>query len=99
MPIEQPLVLMAGLEYGAHLGFVGFQLRGSLGDPQFEGFVQPAQIVLGLLGGGDVVGNADEADMLAGRVPAWLGFRTQPSPFAVGALVPGLEYKWLERGF
>ena len=55
--------------------------------------------MLGLLGGGDVVGNANEADMLAGRVPARLGFRTQPSPFSVGALVPGLQHERLERGF
>ena len=48
--VEQPLILMAGLEDRAHLGFAGFQLRRPLGDPQFEDFVQPAQIVLGLLG-------------------------------------------------
>ena len=90
---------MAGLEDRAHLRFVGFELRGALGDPQFERFVEPAQLDLGLLGGGDVVGDADEADMLAGRVPAWLGFRAQPAPFAVGALVPGLEHERLQRGF
>ena len=90
---------MAGLEDRAHLGFVGFQLRGSLADPLFEDFVQPAQIVLGLLGGGDVVGDADEADMLTGRIPARLGFRPQPSPLAVGAFVAGLQHKRLERGF
>ena len=80
--VQQRLILMAGLQDRAHLGFIGFQLRGSLGDPQFQDFVQPAQIVLGLLGGGDVVGDADEADMVAGRVPARLGFRAQPAAFA-----------------
>ena len=50
MLVEQPLILMAGLEDRPHLGFAGFQLRRPLGDPQFEDFVQPAQIVLGLLG-------------------------------------------------
>ena len=48
--VEQALILMAGLEDRPHLGFAGFQLRRPLGDPQFEDFVQPAQIVLGLLG-------------------------------------------------
>ena len=96
--VQQPLILMAGLQDRAHLGFVGFQLRGSLGDPHFQDFVQPAQIVLGLLGGGDVVGDADEADMLAGRVPARLGFRAQPSPFAAGVAVAGFQHERLERG-
>ena len=99
MRIEQRLVLMAGLENRAHLGFAGFQLRGPLGDPQFEGFVEPAQIALGLLGGGDVVGDADEADVVAVRVPARLGFRPQPAPFAVGALVAGLQHERFQRGF
>ena len=31
--IEQALILMAGLEDRAHLGFAGFQLRRPLGDP------------------------------------------------------------------
>ena len=88
---------MAGLQDRAHLGFVGFQLRGSLGDPHFQDFVELAQIVLGLLGGGDVVGDADEADVVAGRVPAWLGFRPQPSPFAAGVLVTGFQHERLER--
>ena len=48
--VEQALILMAGLEDRPHLGFAGFELRRPLGDPQFEDFVQPAQIVLGLLG-------------------------------------------------
>ena len=96
--VEQPLILMAGLEDRAHLGFAGFQLRRPLGDPQFEDFVQPAQIVLGLLGGGDVVGDADEADVVAGRIPARLGFRAQPAPFAVGALVAGFQHERLQRG-
>ncbi len=51
LQIEQPLILVAGLEDRAHLGFAGFQLRGALGDPQFQDFVEPPQIVLGLLGG------------------------------------------------
>ena len=96
--VEQPLILVAGLEDRAHLGFAGFQLRRPLGDPQFEDFVQPAQIVLGLLGRRDVVGDADEADMVAGRIPARLGFRAQPPPFAVGALVAGFQHERLERG-
>ena len=54
MLVEQALILMAAFEDCAHLGFVGFQLRRSFGDPQFEDFVQPAQIAFGLLGGGDV---------------------------------------------
>ena len=96
---EQPLILVAGLEDRAHLGFVGFQLRGALRDSLFEDFVQPAQIAFRLPGGGDVVGDADEADMLAGGVPARLRFRSQPAPFAVGIPVAGLQHEWLERGF
>ena len=99
MRIEQRLILMAGLEDRAHLGFAGFQLRGPLGDPQFEDFVEPAQIAFGLLGGGDVVGDADEADVVAVRVPARLGFRPQPAPFAVGALVAGLQHERFQCGF
>ena len=70
MQVEQALILMAGLEDCPHLGFAGFELRRPLGDPHFEDFVQPAQIVLGLLGCRDVVGDADEADVASGRVPA-----------------------------
>ena len=36
--------------------------------------------------------------MLAGRIPARLGFRSQPPPFAVGALVAGFQHERLERG-
>ena len=97
--VEQPLILVAGLEDRAHLRFVGFELRGALGDAQLQRFVEPAQIDLGLLGGGDVVGDADEADMLAGRIPARLGFRAQPAPFAVGAPVAGFQHERLQRGF
>ena len=97
MQVQQPLILMAGLQDRAHLGFIGFQLCGSLGDPHFQDFVELAQIVLGLFGGGDVVGDADEADVVAGRVPAWLGFRPQPSPFAAGVLVTGFQHERLER--
>ena len=48
--VQQPLILMAGLQNRPHLGFAGFELRRPLGDPQFEDFVEPAQIVLGLFG-------------------------------------------------
>ncbi len=47
--VEQPLILVAGLEDRAHLRFVGFELRGSLGDAQFQRLVQPAQLDLRLL--------------------------------------------------
>ncbi len=97
--IEQHLILVAGLEDRAHLRFAGFQLRRPLGDPQLQRLVQPAEFVLGLLGRGDVVGDADEADMLAGRVPARLRFRAQPAPFAVGVPVARLQHERLERGF
>ena len=89
---------MAGLEDRPHLGFAGFELRRPLGDPQFEDFVQPAQIVLGLFGRRDVVGNADKADMLAGRIPARLGFRSHPSPVAASVAVAGFQRERLERG-
>ena len=97
--LSSALILVAGLEDRAHLGFVGFQLRGALGDPQLQDLVQPAQLDLGLLGGGDVVGDADEADMLAGRVPARLRFRAQPAPFAVGVAVARFQHERLQRGF
>ena len=97
MQVEQALILVAGLQDRAHLGLVGFQLRGSLRDPQFQDFVQLAQILLGLLGGGDIVGDADEADMLAGRVPARLGFRAQPAAFARSVAVACFQHERLER--
>ncbi len=50
MLVQKPLILMAGFQDRAHLGFAGFQLRRPLGDPQFEDVVQPAKIVLGLFG-------------------------------------------------
>ncbi len=56
----------------------GAQIGGALGDPRLEHFV-------GQLPVGDVVGDADEADMLAGRAPARLRDRAQPAPFAVAA--------------
>ncbi len=90
---------MTGLEDRAHPGFVGFELRGALGDPLLERFIEPAQIDFGMLGRRDVVGNADEADMLAGRVPARLGFRPQPAPFAIGPLVASLQHERFQRGF
>ena len=44
------------------------------------------------------MGDADEADVVAGRIPARLGFGAQPPPFAVGALIAGLQHERLERG-
>ena len=96
---EQPLILVAGLEHRAQPGFVGFELRGSLRDPLFEDFVELPQIVFGLLRSGDVVGDADEPDMPAGRIPARLGLRSQPAPLAAGVAVAGLQHERLQRGF
>ena len=98
LPVEQRLILVAGLEDRAHLGFAGFQLRGSFRDALLEDFVHAAQVNLRLLGRGDIVGDADEADMLAGRIPARLRLRAQPAPFAVGAPVACLQHEGLERG-
>ncbi len=91
--VEQRLILMAGLEDRAHLGFVGFKLCGALGDAQFQRLVQPAQLDLRLLGDGDVMGDADEADMLSGGIPARLGFRPQPTVLAFSILVAGLQHE------
>ena len=96
--IEQQLILVAGLEDRPHPGFVGFQLRGALDDALLQGLVQPAKLDLGLLGRGDVVGDADEPDVLAGGVPARLRLRAQPAPLAIGPPVAGLQHKRLERG-
>ena len=95
--VQQPLILKSVLQDCAHLGFVGFELRRPLGDPQFEDFVQPAQILLRLLGGRDVMGHADEADVASGRVPARLGLGAQPSPFVIGAQVARFQHERLER--
>ncbi len=97
MQVEQALILVAGLQDGAHLRLVGFQLRGSLRDPQFQDFVQLPQILLGLLGHGDVVRDADEADVVAGRIPARLGFRAQPAVFARSVAVARFQHERLER--
>ena len=46
------------------------KLRGAFPDTLLQRFVQPSKLALGLLGRGDVVRDADEADMLAGRDPS-----------------------------
>ena len=46
---------------------------------------------------GDVVGDADEADMLAARAPARLRDRAQPAPFAVAAAEARLQHERLQR--
>ena len=69
----------------------GAQIGGALGDPRLEHL--GAQFPFG-----DVVGDADEADMLAVRAPARLRDRAQPAPFAVAAAEARLEHEGLERG-
>ena len=54
---------------------------------------------LGLLRLGDVVGNADEADMLAPRAPTGLGDRPYPPPCAVATAITPFERERLERRF
>ena len=44
------------------------------------------------------MGDADEADMIAGRIPARLGFGAQPPPFAVRAPIAGLQHERFQRG-
>ncbi len=75
------------------------RLGGALGDALLQRLVEPPQLDLGLLGDRDVVGDADETDMLAGRIPARLRFRAQPAPFAAGILVTRFQHERLERGF
>ena len=90
---------MAGLEDGAHHRFVGPKLRGALLDAPFQRLVQLSELDLGVLGRGNIVGHPDEADVLAGRVPSRLRFRSQPAPFAVGTLVARLQHERFQRSF
>src|SRR5262245_5688325 len=52
-----------------------------------QSLVIAAQFGFGLLGLGDVVGDADEPDMLAIDAPARLRLRADPAPLAVAAPV------------
>ena len=63
LQIQQPLILVAGLEHGARSCFVRLKLGGALLDALLQRFIEAAQLVLGFLGGRDVVGHADEADV------------------------------------
>src|SRR5581483_6351799 len=77
--------------------FVGLQLRRAFEDALLQRLVQPPELDFRLLGRGDVMGDADEADVLAGRVPARLRFRAQPVPFVVGALVARFQHERFQR--
>src|SRR5205807_409986 len=94
--VEQHLILMAGFKDRARLRFAGFELRGALPNAPLQRLVELPQLDLGFLGGRDVVGDADEADMLAVRVPARLRLRAQPAPIARGIPIARLEHEWLE---
>src|ERR1700722_11297746 len=52
------------------------QLPGAIFDSLFQGFVELGQGPFGLLGGRDVVGDADEADVFARRAPSGRRFRS-----------------------
>src|ERR1044072_2302085 len=67
------------------------EVRGAPGDLLLQGL--GAQFPFG-----DVVGGADEADMLALRPPARLRDRAQPAPLAVGAAEAALEHERFQRG-
>ena len=68
----------------------GAQIGGARRDPRL-------QQLLGQLPVGDVVGDADEADMLAARAPARLRDRAQPAPLAVAAAEAPLQHERLQR--
>ena len=81
---------LLGLEPLADLGLEpverGAEVGGALGDPPLEGLVDLAKRGLGPLQLGDVVGDSDEAAMLALRPPARLRDRADPAPFAAAAV-------------
>src|SRR5262249_5249469 len=77
--------------------FCGVQLGGAILDILFQGLVDLSELLLGVFPDGDVVSDADEAAMLAGRPPARLRFRAQPPPGAVSAPVASLEHERPER--
>ena len=100
LQVQQPLILVAGLEDRAHLRFAGLAscaVRSC--DALLQRLVQLPKLDLGLLGDRDVVGDADEADVLSGRIPARLRFRPQPAPFAVGAAIARFQHERLQRRF
>ena len=52
------------------------QLPGAIFDSPLQGLVELGQGLFGLLGGSDVVRDADEADVFASRPPSGLRFRS-----------------------
>ena len=68
-------------------------------DTGFERGINGLEFDRRLLGDSDIVGDADETDMLAVRIPARLAFGAQPAPVAPLAAVARLQREWLERGF
>ena len=75
------------------------QLPGAILDSPLQGLVELGQGLFGLLGDGDVVRDADQADVLAGRPPSGLRFRSQPAPLAIVTSITSLEHKRLPGSF
>ena len=75
---------------------VARQLLGALAIQRFQRLVELHQLLLRLLRGRHVVGDADEADVFAARAPARLRFRAQPAPVAVAAPVSRLKRERLQ---
>ena len=86
------------LEERRHQRFARRKRGGALLDPALEGFVDLGERLLGLLGRRDVVGDADEAGVLAGDGPPRLRFRPEPAPLPVAASKTGLDRDELGRG-
>ena len=66
LEIQQALILVAGLEDGAHLRFAGLKLRGALPDALLQRFVETAKLGFGFLRDRHIVGDPDKADMFSG---------------------------------
>ena len=95
---EHGVALGRVLEERRHQRFARGERRGALHDAAFERLVHLGERFPRLLGGGDVVGDADETGLLAGNRPPGLRFRAEPPPRPVGAAEAGLDRNQPRRG-
>src|SRR3978361_974183 len=97
--IQQRLILISCLKYRPQLRLVGGKLGGTLLDTKFKRLVEATKIVLGFLRCGDVVCNADKADMISCRIPTGLRLRMHPAVLTVGAAVACFQTEEPPRSF
>ena len=73
------------------------KLPSAILNPPLQGLVELSQRALRLLRSGNIVGDADEADVLAAGPPSGLRFRSQPTPLAVVTPIASLKRERFQR--